>query len=167
MPLELTAVEEEAAFLRAVLDAIDSMVNFQILSLHGQDPESSIQFATRTHQQFFNIALVDFLSRTDRKAPVTQTSYLGALRKIAGSPAFSTNNSVAALRKATADFVAWLEAEITVDVWFPSINLKTPLRVPRLQYIKMTGDLSKHNFLRSVGVAEDLQRLLAGHGCAG
>lgn len=40
MPLKLTAVEEEAAFLRAVLDAIDSMVNFQILSLHGQDPES-------------------------------------------------------------------------------------------------------------------------------
>lgn len=40
MPLKLTAVEEETAFLRAVLDPIDSMVNFQILSLYGKDSES-------------------------------------------------------------------------------------------------------------------------------
>lgn len=162
MPLELTPIEEEVAFLKSTLDAINSMVNFEVMALHGSDPETSILFATRTHQQFFNIALVDFLSRTDRKAPVRQTSYLGALRQIADSPKFSADNSVAALQAATSDFVAWLESEITVDVWFPSIDLQTPLRVPRFQYIKMTGDLSKHNLLRSVGVAEDLQRLLAG-----
>lgn len=162
MPLELTPIEEEVAFLKSTLDAINSMVNFEVMALHGSDPETSILFATRTHQQFFNIALVDFLSRTDKKAPVRQTSYLGALRQIADSPNFCADNSVAALQAATSDFVAWLESEITVDVWFPSIDLQTPLRVPRFQYIKMTGDLSKHNLLRSVGVAEDLQRLLAG-----
>jgi hypothetical protein len=164
MPLELTAIEEEVAFLKAAFDAINSMVNFEILSLHGSDPESSILFATRTHLQFFNIALVDFLSRTDKKAPVRQSSYLGALRQIADSPAFSVNNSIAELRASTGDFVTWLEAEITVDVWFPSIELSKPLRVPRLQYIKMTGDISKHNLLRAVGVAEDLQKLLADQG---
>ena len=164
MPLELTPTEEEVAFLKATLDAINSMVNFEVLSLHGIDPDSSILFATRTHQQFFNIALVDFLSRTDKKAPVKQTSYLGALRQIAENPAFSVNDSVAALRANTSDFVAWLEAEITVDVWFPSLELQMPLRVSRLQYIKMTGDLSKHNLLRSVGVAKDLQCLLAAQG---
>lgn len=161
MTLELTLIEEEVAFLKATLDAINSMVNFEVLSLHGSDPDSSILFATRTHQQFFNIALVDFLSRTDKKAPVKQTSYLGALRQIAEAPAFSINDSVAALRANTSDLAAWLQAEITVDVWFPSLELQMPLRVSRLQYIKMTGDLSKHNLLRSVGVAEDLQRLLA------
>jgi hypothetical protein len=164
MPLELTPIEEEVVFLNATLDAIDSMVNFAVMSLHGSDPESSILFETRTHQQFFNIALVDFLSRTDKKAPVTQTSYLGALRKIAATPHFSVNDSVAGLRTATSDFSGWLEDEITLDVWFPSIELQTSLRVPRVQYIKMTGDLSKHNLLRSVGVAEDLQALLAGQG---
>jgi hypothetical protein len=164
MPLQLSTIEEEAAFLRATLDAINSMVNFQVLTLHGDDPESSVQFPTRTHQQYFNIALVDFLSRTDKKAPVKQTSYLGALRQIASAPALSGASSVVALREATSAFVSWLEDEITVDVWFPSINLKAPLRVQRLQYIKMTGDLSKHNLLRSVGVAEDLQQLLQGQG---
>jgi len=164
MPLELTPIEEEVAFLKSALDAINSMVNFEVLALHGSDPESSILFSTRTHQQFFNIALVDFLSRTDKRAPVRHTSYLGALRQIAASPHFSVNESVAALRLATTEFATWLEAEITVDVWFPSIELQTPLRVPRVQYIKMTGDLSKHNLLRSVGVAEDLQQLLANQG---
>jgi hypothetical protein len=166
MPLELVPIEEEVTFLKATLDAINSMVNFEVLSLYGSDPDSSIQFATRTHQQFFNIALVDFLSRTDKskKAPVKPTSYLGALRQIAETPAFSVDNSVTALRTCTSDFVTWLEAEITVDVWFPSVELQMPLRVSRLQYIKMTGDLSKHNLLRSVGVAEDLQRLLNAQG---
>ncbi len=164
MPLKLTPIEEEVVFLKATLDAINSMVNFAVMSLHGSDPESSILFETRTHQQFFNIALVDFLSRTDRKAPVRQTSYLGALREIADAPHFNVDGSVSSLRTATADFAKWLEDEITVDVWFPSIELQTSLHVPRVQYIKMTGDLSKHNLLRSVGVAEDLQRLLGGQG---
>lgn len=164
MSLVLTAVEEEVVFLKATLDAIDSMVNFALMSLHGTDPESSILFETSVHQQLFNIALVDFLSRTDKKAPVQQRSYLGALRQIAKSPNFSVHDSVAPLRTATADFANWLETEITVEVWFPSIQVKAPLRVKRVQYIKMTGDLSKHNFLRSVGVADDLQTLLAKQG---
>jgi hypothetical protein len=161
MSLELTPIEEEVVFLKATLDAINSMVNFSILSLRGSDPDCSVVFETRTHQQFFNIGLVDFLSRTDWKAPVRQSSYLGALRAISGLPNFSVAGSVDDLRTATATFAAWLEAEITVDIWFPAVELQTSLRIPRMQYIKMTGDISKHNFLRSVGVAEDLRQLLS------
>jgi len=164
MPLALTTIEEEVVLLKATLDSINEMVNFAVMSLHGSDPESTIRFETRIHQQFFNIALVDFLSRTDKKAPVRQMSYLAGLRQTAATPHFSVEDSVAALRTATSNFANWLEAEITVDVWFPSISLQTPLRLPRVQYIKMTGDLSKHNFLRSVGVAEDLKALLTAQG---
>jgi hypothetical protein len=164
MALILSAVEEEVVFLKATLDAIDSMVNFGLMSLHGADPESSILFESSAHQQLFNIALVDFLSRTDKRAPVQQTSYLGALRQIAASPSFSAQDSIAPLRAAIAEFSIWLDAEITVDVWFPSIQIQTPLRLARVLYIKMTGDLSKHNFLRAAGVAEDLQGLLSKQG---
>lgn len=164
MPLELTPIEEEVVYLKATLDAVNSMVNFEMMSLHGSDPDSSILFETRTHQRFFNIALVDFLSRTDKKAPVKQIAYLGALRAIAEDPHFNIRGSVAGLLSATTDFSRWLEDQITVDVWFPSIELQTLIRLPRVQYIKMTGDLSKHNLLRSVGVAEDLKKLLAEQG---
>lgn len=166
MALKLSPIEEEVVFLKATLEAINSMVNFGLMSLHGADPESTIRFKTSSHQQLFNIALVDFLSRTDRRGPVQRNSYLGALRHIAASPHFSRQHSVAPLRSAVEEFSIWLDAEITVDVWFPSIQTQTPLSVSRVQYIKMTGDLSKHNFLRAVGVAEDLQNLLAKQGVA-
>jgi hypothetical protein len=164
VPLKLSRIEEEVVFLKATLESINSMVNFGLMSLHGTDPESSILFKTSAHQQLFNITLVDFLSRTDRRGPVQQNSYVGALRHIAGSPHFSVDDSVAPLRTAVGEFMNWLDAEITVNVWFPSIETQTPLSVARVQYIKMTGDLSKHNLLRAVGVAEDLQHLLAKQG---
>ena len=164
MPLILTPVEEEVAFLKATNELIDSMVNFEMLSIYGSDPDSKLLFATRTHQRFFNIVLVDFLSRTDQRVPVRKTSYLSALRDIATQPNFSVDDSVTSFRLATNAFNDWLEQEITVDVWFPSIRLETSIQTPRHQYIKMCGDISKHNFLRSAGVAEKLQCILASQG---
>jgi hypothetical protein len=164
MPLELTPIEQEATFLKATWEAINSMVNLSLLSLHGDDPDCSVLFHNRNHQQLFNIGLVDFLSKTDRRGPVAQSSYLAALGQISETPHFSVEDSIEGLRRSTSDFATWLNDTIVVDVWFPSISLETPLRVSRLRYIKMTGDLSKHNFLRAVGVAEDIQSLLASQG---
>jgi hypothetical protein len=160
MPLSLTDPEQEVVFLKAINELIHSMVNFEILDLSGVDPDSQIRFKTITHQRFFNIALVDFLSITDKRAPVEKSSYLGALRRIASQPTFSIDDSVATLRSATLAFVSWLEGEVDVDVWLSSIDVQTTLHMPRVKFLKMCGDISKHNFLRSVGVAEDLQNAL-------
>ncbi len=48
-----------------------------------------------------------------------------------------------------------------MDVWLPSIDTRTSLQISRLNFLKMCGDISKHNVLRSVGVAEELQQTLA------
>ena len=162
--MNLSDIEEEVVFLKAIKEIIDSMVNFEMLTLHGTDPESSVLFQTSTHQRFFNIALVDFLSRTDKKAPVKQSSYLRALRAISGRPTFVVDDSVAALRNATSTFVDWLEQKVSVDVWLPSIDTQASIQISRLSFLKMCGDISKHNILRSVGVAEELQHTLAASG---
>jgi hypothetical protein len=164
MPMGLNDLEEEAVFLKAITEMVDSMVNCGMLTLHGRDPDVSVLFKTSMHQRFFNILLVDCLSRTDKKAPVKQSSYLGALRAISAHPRFDVCNSVAALRDATYAFVQWLEQEVSVDVWLPSINTQTSLQISRLTFLKMCGDISKHNVLRSVGVAEELQQTLAASG---
>jgi hypothetical protein len=158
--MELSAIEEEVVFLKAINEIIDSMVNFEMLTLHGTDPDSTVLFETSTHQRFFNIVLVDFLSRTDKKAPVKQGSYLGALRAISVNPSFIADDSVASLRKATCTFVNWLEQKVGVDVWLPSIDTQASIQISRLSFLKMCGDISKHNILRSVGVAEELQQTL-------
>ena len=87
--MNITSLEQEIIILKAVKELIDSMVNYEIISLVGDDPDSNIMFKSSTHQKFFNIILVDFLSRSDRKAPIKQTSYLGALKNIAEKPNFN------------------------------------------------------------------------------
>lgn len=158
--MELSDIEEEVVFLKAIKEIIDSMVNFEMLTLHGTDPDSTVLFETSTHQRFFNIVLVDFLSRTDKKAPVKQSSYLGALRAISVNPSFIADDSVASLRNATYTFVDWLEQKVGVDVWLPSIDTQASIQISPLSFLKMCGDISKHNILRSVGVAQELQQTL-------
>jgi hypothetical protein len=45
----LTRVEEEVVVLRAVKELVDSMVNFELLSVIGEDPHSQVLFKSDTH----------------------------------------------------------------------------------------------------------------------
>ena len=154
-------IEEEVILLKAVQELIDSMVNFEVLDLYGSDPDSNISFRSITHQRFFNIILVDFLSRTDKKALVKQRSYLGALREISRNPNFDVDGSATSLGEATCEFADWLEQQVEVQTWLPSIDTETKLKLSRIAFLKMCGDISKHNFLRAIGVAEELRKALS------
>jgi len=164
MAIKYSGIEQEVIILKAAKELIDSMVNFELMSLLGNDPDSEIAFKDYTHQRFFNIILVDFLSRTDKKGPVKQTSYLGGLREIVNNPYFDENNSVHNLKVATQEFKDWLKQEVEVDVWLPSIDKETKLKILRFDFLKMTGDISKHNYLRAISVAEDLKDILSKSG---
>lgn len=153
-------IEQEVIILKAVKELIDSLINFEVISLVGEDPDSNIGFRSMTHQKFFNIILVDFLSCTDKKGPIKQTSYLDALCFISDNPSFDEGDSIKYLKSATNEFKDWLEQEIEADIWLPSINKDTKLRITRSMFLKMTGNLSKHNYLRAVSVAEKLKNLL-------
>jgi hypothetical protein len=46
-------------------------------------------------------------------------------------------------------FVRWLEEECGVeDLWLPSIGLKITIKVKRITFIKICGNIGKHNFSR-------------------
>ncbi len=164
MALMLSDTEVEVVLLKAVKELVDSLVNPEILQVTGQDPDSEIRFHSSTHQRFFNIVLADFLSATDKRAPIRHTSYLGGLRSIADHPAFDAGNSINSLKAATADFAKWLEEEVEVTTWLSSLKVETCLKLSRLVFLKMCGDISKHNFLRAIGVAEELQKVLSNSG---
>ncbi|MDP2720148.1 MAG: hypothetical protein Q8P44_10070 [Dehalococcoidia bacterium] len=164
MAIKSSGIEQEVIILKAVKELIDSMVNFELMSLLGNDPDSNILFESSTHQMFFNIILVDFLSCTDQKGPIKPTSYLGGLREIVNNPYFDENNSVHNLKVATQEFKDWVEQEVEVDVWLQSIDKDTRLKIKRLDFLKMTGNISKHNYLRAIGVAKDLKGILSKSG---
>jgi hypothetical protein len=160
----MNKVEEEVILLKAVWDLIDSIVNFDVFELQGIDPDAQIMFHRSSDQKYFNIVLTDLLSRTDKKAPIRQTSYLAGLRAICADPTFDVNGSVRSLQAAVDAFTRWLEQAIEVEIWMPSLDKQVKLGLTRIGFLKMCGDLSKHNFLRAIGVAEELRDLLAKSG---
>jgi len=162
----LSEIEEEVVLLKAIKEIIDLMVNFEVLALMGSDPDSQISFKSITHQRFFNIILVDLLSqkKTDERAPIKPTSYLAGLKSICKSPSFNIDNSITSLYEATHRFDEWLEQQVEVDVWLPSIDKETTLKISRGSFLKICGNISKHNFLRLGIVAEKLVKTLAESG---
>ena len=87
---------------------------------------------------------------------MSTNSFLGALTAVCGSPSFEFAGSAATLSQATAEFVAWLNQKANVDIWLSSIGAEGELQILRLDFLKMCGDISEHNFLRSVSVAAPL-----------
>ena len=164
MVMEEQQMEQEVIILKAIQELINNMVNNEMLSLAGNDPDSNIKFQSITHQSFFNIILVDFLSCTDKNGPVKPKSYLAGLREISNNPQFNVDNSVALLQQSAEEFKGWLEQEVEVDVPLPFIEKETKLKIKRLDFLKITGNISKHNYLRSSGVAKDLKERLENSG---
>src|SRR5688572_20975535 len=91
--MQLGETEEHVVFLKAISDIIDSIVNFEVLELAGHDPDCHIVFKSATHQRFFNIVLVDFLSLTGETSP-RRITYMDALQAICKKGRFDEGNSI-------------------------------------------------------------------------
>lgn len=153
-------IENEVIILRAVKDHINELVNYSLMEIQGVDPESLIMFNDMNQRRLFFILLVDFLSKTDSRGPIKQTTFLGGLANICNNPQFSINDSEQSLRNAVVDFRNWLREEKEIEIWMPSIGQELKIAVSRVNYLKMSGDASKHNYLRAIGVAQSLQKIL-------
>jgi len=147
-PDKLSNGEKEILLLKAVMDSIGSMVNHSVLTLNHNDPDSSIQFKTEIHQRYFNIILVDFLS-IQTFVP-RDSDLFKQLQNICKQPCYSKCTKT--LESAVNDFQNWLTENVKLehngkirDFWFPSINKEISLQITRLEYIKICGNISKHN----------------------
>ncbi len=88
------------------------------------------------------------------------------LGAICEHPSFDYEGSVEQLRDAFGAFAGWLEQEVNVDIWLPSINKKAAITVPRVNFLKICGNISKHNFLRLGMVVDELRKTFVRSGIA-
>ena len=165
MATGFTATEQEVIVLKAIWEQIDAMVNYEMFGTLSCTDDVTLMFNTMTHQRLFNILLVDFLSgpRTwpfgltmpPSGAPQSERGLLFHLKRICDDPQLNSTGSDT-LRLPLDAFTQWLETELCIDkVWLPSITVETNIRVKRIAFIKICGNISKHNFTRlSVNVAE-------------
>lgn len=155
--MKFNNTEKEVIFLKATKGLIDDMVNYEVVKLLGNNPHSEVHFNSMTHRKYFNIILLDFLSCSDKKVLGEQLSYLRALQSICKFPNFNKNNSINSLTLSTEEFIDWLEKEVLVEkIWLPSIDIETNLSIKRIEFIKICGNISKHNFSRLSGVVREL-----------
>jgi len=152
--------EREVIFLKAIWELIDSMVNYEVLKLAGVSPDAEVRFNSTTHQKYFNIILVDFLSCSDEKVIGERQSYLGALTTICQKPCFNEKQSIRGLTVATKEFVDWLEQEVQVETLLPSIDTNVALSIKRIEFSKICGNVSKHNLSRLSVTANEVLRIL-------
>lgn len=163
--MELAKIEKEIIYLLAIKHFIDEMVNFEIVKILRRSPYSEIRFQSMTHQKFFNIILVDFLSCPDTQILGEQQPYLQALTSICKNPFFNKNNSIENLRKATQECRDWFDHEFVAEkIWLPSIELETDLLIKRSEFIKICGNISKHNLTRLSRVTKDIIRIFKRNG---
>ncbi|RXD05140.1 hypothetical protein EQZ23_08470 [Sphingomonas sp. UV9] len=177
--MKFSLIEQEAIILNAVMGMVDDMVNHSIFCGLGEKRhDTNLLPQTSETLRQFNILLRDFLSPVtargndpmpfelpkppNNKVQTDHTS-LYYLRHVCEQPLIGSR--VAPLKMIVDSFIEWLEAEAFVEkVWFARISLETNLRIKRIDFIRMTGDIGKHNFLRLGGQAAKLRRILADNG---
>lgn len=177
--MTFSPIEQEAIILNAVMGMVDDMVNHSIFCGLGEKRhDTNLLPQTSETLRQFNILLRDFLSpvtargsdpmpfgleKPPKSESQTAHTSLYYLRRVCENPLIGTR--VAPLKMIVESFTEWLEAEAFVeDVWFSHISVKTDLRIKRIDFIRMTGDIGKHNFLRLGGPAAKLRRILAANG---
>jgi hypothetical protein len=169
--------EQEAIILNATWEMIDNMVNWAMF-VKFDEPLRSVMFETSQHARLFNILLGDFLSDLKafkqkpppfglRPAPsnarASDRTFLYYLRQICSDPRFGRD--VSALREAIEAFAAWLEHEFVAEgVNLGSISVVADIKVQRWRYIKICGDIGKHNIARLESNASHIRRLVTASG---
>lgn len=154
-------------------DLIDEMVNYEMFEKFTRTSDMNLSFRTMTHQRLFNVLLVDMLSMPQKDhfglpdfptgASGSTGTFLYYLRRISQIPQLNTIGT--SIADPVGVFVTWLDTKCHVDnVWLPSINVETTIRVPRILFIRICGDIAKHSFPRMSVNARRIQRLLAMNG---
>ncbi len=166
-------MEKEVILLKAVQEIIDEIINYEIFSLYGEGEDCNIMFNSITHQKYFYIMVVDFLSKPRESKKeiclkdfrLNSENYLYELNYICENPKFNINNSIVYLKKPVNDMISWLEHEVTIEnLWLPLIEQEINLRIKRKDLIKISGNMSKHNFSRLDKVVKDLKDIFKENG---
>ena len=175
-------VEQEAIILNAVWDMIDEMVNFAIFAkLSTKIHDTNLMPNSTYTSRLFHILLVDFLSplSPDRSgsnkgslpfdlpqppsgARSSDLTFLFYLRQVCENPRLALE--FPPLAAALEGFASWLEADSFVPrAWFPGIQVEVDLTIERKTWIKISGDIGKHNFARLEGNVSKIVKILGQH----
>lgn len=166
-------IEYESTILNTAWGMIDGMVNHEIFDKQELRGTPILVFTSNIHAKMFVILLTDFLSpvkfdQSNIKTPNGDNKpILDHLKAVCQRPKLGAD--LTDLNKTVSEFQSWLGAKITAN----SVNLSTidvypDIEVERNRYIKMCGNIAKHNPARLDRVIHNFRKLLKNSGhCVG
>ena len=177
--MKFSSIEQEAIILSAVVGMVDDMVNHAIFCALGEKRHgTNLVPQTSESLRLLGTLLRDFLSpvtargkgplpfglpKPPRGGRAVDHTSLFYLQRVCDAPLIG--NDIAHLSRIVRAFSDWLEDYAEVKgVWLANISIELDLRIKRIDFIRMSGDIGKHNFLRLGGQAKRLQNILAENG---
>jgi hypothetical protein len=174
----MNEVEQEFIILNSVWQMVDDMVNWAMFVKHDRTEPTNMMFETSQHCRLFIILLGDFLSqlRVFKGQPISlglrpppsnarpsDLTFLYYLRQVCANPQLAPQASD--LQSCTEAFADWLEGEFDAPgVNLHAINVVADLRVFRYRYLKICGDIAKHNLARLSTNVAHIRALLEASG---
>lgn len=150
--------EKEIIFLYNTSTAIDSILNYDVLSIsHGHFKE--IRFPSYASQSIFHIRLIDLFKHVD-KIFEKQQSCLSSLHHIIAHPKFNHSNSLDSLNDAYHELHTWLNKSISVEIYLSEINITTTINIKRIEFLIFCGNFAKHSHLNLTRQAEMVRNIL-------
>ena len=156
--------EREAIALQIAIEAINSLVNREIFRFSSFPDSTKASFSSLSQGALFSVLLADILEPVDARLLGQSVSLLDILSGVASSPCLGSKSRARKLQSALRRLRRWLDKEVRVLVWLPSIDTNIRLRIRRSDYISICGNIAKHNSSRLTGKARRLQQLLAASG---
>ena len=160
--------EFEAIGLCIAIEALDDIVNKSLIEIRGESSvpcEVEVYFHSYVHQELFLIRTLDFVKEGgDRSLTGVNGSCLEVLEAACSTASFDVGGSVTALETPTRALREWLFAETPFNLWLPTLNIEARLNIPRLDFLFISGNQSKHNLSRLTRLAKRLSNILTDHG---
>lgn len=135
-----SAAEREAVVLAVAIEAINEMVNHEIMRLPALGgPDATASFKSLASASIFTVRLADALEFVDSALLDIKGSLLDAIALISKAPVLGSAEQAVPLRRAIEDLQSWFATEIQVEIWFSSLNENTYLKLRRRTLLQSVG----------------------------
>jgi len=166
--MNLSNKERESIGLCICLEAVNEIINNAVLDVRisSRIPgEALIYFKDLVHRSLFIIRTLDFAKETgDSTLTGVSGSCVDILEKVCAESEFGTDDSVRELKRAVKNLKDWLNRKSPMKLWLPTLNLDAEIEVSRIEFLKISGNSSKHNISRLTGVSKGIHTILSEHG---
>lgn len=156
-------MERDVILLHSATESLDSVLNLFLIGLSSKTEIANAYFHTQAHQTLFYIYLVDILSVESIFFSEKKHTTLSMLSSLLSRNTI-IHGDTTTLKSTIIDFENWLNTSVSIDAWLATISTQANLNITRLEFIKICGNISKHNTANLTNISKRISTILTRSG---